>query len=489
VNDLSIAITSFKRPAFLKRSIQSCIAAGITRISVFAMESDWDIYNIVDQFNHNSELELSFESMPFDLGCNELWLQAVYRVATKNVIVLHDDDVLLPEFGVVYRETIAPELSKKAGFASWRGHVLNEKGEVRPVEYFDGATGIYPSTKLAAIVARPGRFSLSPVVSVFDRTVLIAALKEAEQCLTAPESYLHSGMLLGTEILAYLRHCGAFRHWLYVDRVLSHYGSHGGSGTVQAEQSRNTLPLTRGYDIARKHFLDHQNNYPPSNGRLLFVYNDYRPNSGDELRRMARAMETWRFHFDQGTMLEFNSPNRVFDRTSADLDDPRPVPYIRDMIERGMKFAQPEDGVVIANRDICLTTQAADRIKASLAAHGVCLATRRSLVPQHGRQYRSVLNAKPDGGIDLVAFTPEWWQQNGDKLPDFCLGRSCWDEVLSVIAGSGAWLDDVIYHEPHESFWRQNYHTNPAQLHNRRLAGEFYRAHGMNEEARKTDGE
>lgn len=479
MNSLTVCITNFKRPTFLARAIKSCVTAGIQRVAVFSMEPDAQVLEVIRRAK-TLPIHFSFDSLPVDLGCQETWLQAVYRANTERVIVLHDDDMLAPEFGAAYRDIIGPVLdSGKAGFASWRGHIINERNQVAATEYFKSPTGIFQSTEIERVVMTPGRLSLSPVVSVFNRTILLNALKECVSALVGDESHLHPGMTLGTEILAYLRHCSHFKTWLYVDQVLSFYGSHGGSGTIKAQQSGGLTKLTVGYDFARNYFVSHRDK-DFSEPRLLFVFSEYRKNGIDEQRRCDNASTTWQFHFNQGTLLSFPVLNADLPRTSAHLGDSRPVPYVKDLIDYGIQFAMADDIVVIANRDICLTTVAPERIEEGVKrGKGFTAAIRRnwSQMPA-GRLRRTVLNCKPDGGFDLFAMTPAWWAAHRDKMPDMLLGREAWDTVLRNIAedlaGKDAYVDDATYHEYHHSFWLREKMTNPGQIHNRKLAREFF---------------
>lgn len=496
MNSLTVCITNFKRSAFLHRAIASCVRAGITRIAVFSMEPDKKVLEVIKKAKEMPSLHLTFHSLPVDLGCQETWLQAVYRAETERVIVLHDDDMLAPEFGRAYLDIIKPVLDRgDAGFASWRGHIINERNSISPVEYYKGATAIYPSSELEQIVMRPARLSLSPVVSVFNRTVLIDALKSAIAVLVGDESHLHPGMTLGTEILAYLRHCSQFNNWLYVDKVLSWYGSHDGSGTIKAQQSGNLSKLTVGYDFARNSWSSSwpgdQSFYKcrdfSSDPQLLFVFNEYRKNGIEEQRRCDNASLTWQFHFNQGTLLSFPVRDTDLPRSSTELGDSRPVPYVKDLIDYGIRFATQDDIVVLANRDICLTTVAPERITEGVKrGKGFTAAIRRDW-PQAppGLLRRTVMNCKPDGGFDLFAMTPDWWSRHRDKMPDMLLGREAWDTVLRFMAeddaGKSVYVDDVTYHEFHRSFWFKEKLTNPGQIHNRKLAREFFTKRNRND--------
>ncbi len=484
--DLTVAITSFKRSKHLDRALGSA-AAVAGHIVVATMEPDKEVDLVLARWQACLGRRLKVVRLATDLGCNELWLQAVYHSPTERVIVLHDDDFLDPKLKGVYERYIAPFLDSGGGFASWRGHVVWDNGERRAIEWFDGPSRTLSTRAMEDFVGKRERLSLSPVVSVLRRSVLLDALKEAQQCLTAPECLLRPGMLLGTEILAYLRHCSGFDSWLYVDEVLSFYGAHDGSGTVQAEKSSNLQPLIAGYDFARNHYYQHRLNPPALQPRLLLVSSEYVAADADEARRIAVAHATWDFHFNHGAMLDFPVSLSELYRSSARFGDLRPVPYFKDLVAYAIRLARPEDVIVYANRDICLTVMAVDRILAGVErGGGITVATRRDWAgTQPTGLRRTVLNCKPDGGFDLFAFTLEWWRRNSSKMPDMLVGREAWDTVFRTVAeeigaGAAVYSDDVCYHENHMSFWITERFTNGGQLYNRKLALQFFKERPSN---------
>lgn len=475
ITDLSVCITNFKRPKYLDRCLQSVVNTGIKNIVVATMEPDQEVRDVLARYPITTVAELDD-----DMGCHECWMQAAYRSPTKRMILLHDDDVLMPELGKVYEDHIRGTLdSGNVGFASWRAHLLHDDGKIQPTEWFHGKPGVQSSGVVRDFLLKLGRLSLSPIISIFNRDVLLGALKEGGAELYKHEACLHHpGMLLGTEIVAYLRHAARFPRWLYVDKVLSMYGCCDSSGTVKAQKTGDLKHLTDGYDKARRYFMSGGAETPVHEPRIIFTYDSVEPLDEDERRRFDYAMSTWKFHFNSGDMLEF--PTRVgqWSRSSADMGDTRPAPFFKDIINHGMAAALPEDVVVYCNRDIFLTSHAPERILAGVGKHGVMVAWRRNLKPKPGKIYKHVTNAKKDGGVDLIAFTPKWWAEHGKDMPDMLIGREGYDWVLRILAeekhGKDIYQDDIIGHEPHESFWKKNKKTNPGQQHNRALAKVFF---------------
>lgn len=477
IEDLSVCVTSFGRARYLDRALQSVLKTGIQNIVVSTSEPDRDVEQVLakPEYKHVVVSRLSD-----DLGCHHSWLDAAYHCRTKRLIVLHDDDVLVPELGQTYTNLIKPVMDRgEAQFCSWRAHLLHDKGKIQPTEWFKGPTRQLSSGYLRDILLRKGRLSLSPIISIFDRDTLIYALKEGGQYLYQHEECLYRpGMLLGTEIIAYLRHCANMPKWMYVDQVLSYYGCCDTSGTVAAEKSGNLRPLTLGYDRARIYFMSGEFEKARPEPKIIFLYDDVDPLDANEKRRFDYARSTWQFHFGQGQVMEFPTHVRQWDRSSRDMGDPRPVPYLKDVLDYGCKYARPEDVIVYCNKDAFLTTHAPERIIESVNRNGMAVAWRRNLNPSPGRMYKDVTNAKRDGGADLIAITPAWWGEHSKNYPDMLIGRECFDWVIRIMAeelhGKSIYVDNVVGHIPHESFWKKNKKTNPGQIHNRSLAKIFF---------------
>ena len=468
-----MCITSFKRPELLKRTLKSVRDSGLKRALVFSMCPDLAVILAMEEYP-----EIEFYSLPADLGCNELWLQTAYRSETERIIILHDDDVLREGLAAEYDRTIAPAIDAGTGFASWRAHILDENGNIRAVEYFNGPLGIHPSSAIRDVVLKRGRLSLSPIISVFDRQTLIGAVKEAGEVLPK----LRKGMTLGTEIMVYLRHCARFEKWLYVDKVLSLYGSHLGSGTVQAERSGNIKPLTRGYDVARDHFERYPEGPIIQKPRILFVSAPFDTENKDELRRFTTARKTWEAHFNTGAILDFPMCNPP--RSSADVGDGRFIPYLRDLLDYGVARAMPEDIVAYANLDLCLAGNGVAQIVTTIqSSGGVCAAWRRSQKTRNGQLLSTVRSCPKDGGIDLVAVTPAWWKEHRDNLPDMFVAGNFWDYCFRVYAEQTTkglcYMDDGTYHEPHAGMMDRVGVQNPVQQHNLRLAKKFFKERNM----------
>lgn len=474
MDSVTVCITAFKRPELLRRALQSVRDSGMKRVLVFAMCPDLQTALVMDEFP-----EAKFYSLPVDLGCNELWLQAAYRAETDRILILHDDDVLKSGLASQQLEECEEFLgNEEIRFVSWRAHVLHEDGSIRPVEYFKGPTRVLDSEALKEVLLQRGRLSLSPIISIFHRKTLIGAVKESGEVLPK----LRKGMTLGTEILVYLRHCAAFKYWLYIDKVLSLYGSHPGSGTVQAEQSGNIKPLTRGYDVARDHFERHPDGPVVQPPRILMVTAPFEIKDEGELRRCASARKTWEQHFNTGAILDF--PCGTFGRSSLDVGDGRAIPYLRDLLDYGVSRAMPEDVVAYSNLDLSMTAYAPQFIHSTIRnSGGVCCAWRRTAKTKIGGVRSTVRSMPKDGGIDLVAVTPKWWKEHREKIPDMFVAGNFWDYCFRVYAekltAGKCYMDDGTFHEAHPGMMERVGVANPVQQHNLKLAKQFFKDHEM----------
>lgn len=497
LDSLTAAVTNWQRPAHLDRCLASIRAAGFRRVAIASAEPSEEVLAVIEK-HRDGYLSYDVHVVESDCGCNDLWLRAALFSRTKRIVLIHDDDCIAPQFGQVYEALIAPELDRDPKmFASWRASLLFEDGGEKHTEYFHGPTRILPSSEIARVVSTKGRLSLSPIISILDRDVVIRAAKESEQTLLHNDCLYRQGMLLGTEIVAYLRQVRSYPRWLYVDQILSRYGSHEGSGTVAAEQNRAISILAKGYDVARRQCTMPA---PSPKPKILFVYFDNVTSDVDELTRNRIARHSWDFHFSQGDMIEVPVRLDQLKRSSGPaLGDTRDLPFIKDLFDIGCAMALPEDIVVYCNRDIILSTSADNRIIAGVArGKGATCCQRRRVIPKPGRLYRDFANCKTDGGFDVFAVSPGWWAKNQDKMPDQIAGRECWDTCFRVLveehiegrrqptvtitdeqwARTSAYTDHVAGHKQHESNWIVERLTSPGNLHNRALGRAFFAERG-----------
>jgi hypothetical protein len=405
---------------------------------------------------------------------------------------------LAPGFGAAYESKIAPRLDETGvGMASWYAHFIDPDGSRSPCEEWRfGATGVKPSKELILRIAQGGRCSMSPILAIFDRETTIHACKEAAETLGShPDCLQRPGMLLGTELVVYIRNAERAPSWLYVDEVLSLYGRHPESGSIRALNTPGGLDrIVRGYDRARQLALNGKPP-PPPRPKIILVTSKRTSPARDASRRLTTALSSRRFLFEEFDAIELTIPMRRFKRSLAEF------PYVRDLFDVGVSHAMPEDVVFYCNDDVGLTIEAPRRIYAGVERGlGATACPRRRYDNPHNHPLvRSVKNCECDGGMDGFAVTPAWWAANREKFPDMIIGREWWDAIFGFVieeaAGEGphvnglpspeiwwsskAYTDDVVWHEPHPASWYalRAVKSDPG-YYNRALALEFMEARG-----------
>lgn len=493
LDNLTVCITSWRRAAHLDRAIGSCRAAGIRRLAIAAVEHGRAENDVVAK-HRNGWLSFDVASFNEDIGCNNTWMQAAYQARTERIIILHDDDVLLPAFGSHYEGIIAPILdSNQAQFATWEAQLMYDDGSAKPCRFWNKDSGVRDAVDLLEVVARFGRLSLSPILSVLDRTTVIHACKEAAANLTTNTSLERPGMLLGTEILVYLRHVTAFKRWFYLSTVLAGYGAHAGSGTVKAQQGGYEKLLTDGYDLARRQGFKAP---PPAESyapQIILTWSSMKAKDINEAARFGYARRSWEWLMSTGQF----GPCPVNDAEAP--PDIEGLPYVNDVFNTGARMAMQEDIVLYVNMDNGLTSHTYDRITAAMVyGNGACACPRRNLRPAFGRLYHSVRNCRTTGGYDAFAFTPEWWRGARSLVPKLVLAREAWDTVIRIQMHEGAMreritsaefvndfmkspacCDDVCYHTEHFSRWQVDRQNLPGNLHNLAAARAYFLERGI----------
>lgn len=445
-DDLTVCVTTYKRPEKLARCLASIEAAGIKNVVV----------------SHGDEYG-------GDIGCNSTWMLAAYRATTKRVVLLHDDDSLDPGFGEAYDGLIGPAMDRReAGFVSWNANLRYDDGTTKPCPFWEGPSTLMPAHNLLKVVGKKGTLSLSPIVSVLNRAILIRACKEAGEHLRANASLERPGMLLGTEIVVYMRHIQAFKRWLYLDKVLSYYGAGPESGTIKHQKAGTEGTIIEGYDLARDLGLSKPSEPTP---RILLLHSEYEPQEVEAHRRHKVAKDSWGWHFGNADVIDL--PFRQVG-----------LPKIKAMLDHACKYALSEDIILYVNADVGLTTHAPERILAGVArGNGVTCCITRDLQSGWSTAHRkSVANFKAPGGHDAFAMTPAWWKAHRDNMPDFFIGREGWDNVLCHIAEEWApgrsKTDDAIWHTPHDAKWKAD-RESLESTHNRELAVAYSKKMGL----------
>jgi glycosyltransferase involved in cell wall biosynthesis len=486
--ELSVVVTNFQRPEKLNRCLDSLVNAGVLRVVVSTTAPTSEVFEVIQKFKSRFR-EFQIVSTKDDLGCNENWLRGVYYARTPYVLILHDDDFLMPRFGEVFKRTMLPQLNRGVGFASWRGKSVTDEGVERDENYFSGPTTVHASGAVSKLLLEPGRLTISPVLSVFRRTDCIRILKESSVSLTHPDCFTRPTMMVGNDLLLYLRHAEKYSSWLYVDEVLTCFGKWSDSETVKAFRKKKN-PLVVAYDFARDVFKKTRGPAVKLPRRLIHVYSDYAAKDPGAIRRHNYALKTWEHQYEvEGNMIPLPLQDENFARSSKDLGDSKAAPFVKDIIEAGMLVAAPGDRVVMTNRDTCLVRDTTERLlKTDLDAVYAVRQDFFNPISETAAVMKNISHGHLHCGADLVSISPEWWSKWKSWIPDLVLSYEAWDLMVREIfaetqPGQNPQMTEMVYHEYHETFWGDpaNRYTHPVQIYCLRAAKNFYHSRGLDQ--------
>jgi len=200
-------------------------------------------------------------------------------------------------------------------------------------------------------------------------------------------------------------------------------------------------------------------------------------------QRCGRARASWR------ELPWIQAPfGPVYPRDARQIGDFRDLPYLRDVLECGLRAASDSDIVVLTNADTYLLPAIDRLVRDQLRCQVMTCGIRRDVAPDSlipGVQADRRFQVLPrHAGRDLVAFRAGWLRHNFDRVPDFLLGSGEWDSWaanLAKILAAATPIDwqfdpkveigEAILHESHEVMW--NCDDSPSLQWNRRLNAAF----------------
>jgi len=479
--ELTVVVTTFRRSERLRKCLQSLVDAGVERVVVTGSGYTSKDGKVIEEFKPKFP-DFSVTYIEHDLGNNECWLRGVTRARTRFVNVLHDDDWHDREFGEAYAKEIYPQLARGVGFATWRGKVVSDIGEVDDsVGCLLGSTRVAGSGVVTKTILGPVT-SPSPVISVFRRDIVIRALREAEMCLHDRKHFSRHNMLVGNDLLMMLRSAEACDSWFFLDKILTNHGGHFGSETAKHQTPKKLKKLIGMYDATRDHFRRNRAGAIKLPPKFFHVYTQYEPKEKEAKRRIAFAKASWDSHlYSNGQVYPVPYAEGRGRTSRKEIGDVRDLPFIRDMLDAAAEFALEDDVIFLSNDDTVFVEGFVERMLAEInQGANSFYAWRRNFFHKLKWPMKDIRQGFEDGGVDLIAFKKETWLKYRTVLPDFICGAECWDFAARVlipeINGGRPGLHDGIYHEYHNPVWRQPKirTTNPAQVYCRNLARNFF---------------
>lgn len=201
-------------------------------------------------------------------------------------------------------------------------------------------------------------------------------------------------------------------------------------------------------------------------------------NAGEKIRTHA-ARASWARAYKTGDWVQCEVVEKSLRRNACTvLNDPRPLPFIRDIFDRAIEtsHAAPEDIIVFTNDDIGM----AEEIGPVIEDVKTGWASRKDFASIPRRVTREVLVKGADHpGVDLVFFPVYLWTDIRDMFPDMLLATERWDLVMRSVLKTigGTEVRNVIAHGLHMAYWTR-YSGNPSAEYNCKLYDEYCAKHG-----------
>lgn len=220
----SVLITNHKRPDFLERCIASCKYAGVE--SLVIQSTSASKASAVGKLHRKAEKEFPEAKSLLDLtdpGNNRAWIAGVEACPREWVVILHDDDILLPDFKSLFEYS-----DETANFFLWDAVTLDSEGRRQPFRaapHLDA--GLNPSWRLTYPLLHRSFLTFSPVSGCFRKEFLLYALNTFERDFANhKELWMSPTMVIGNDLLIWLlamQHCPNF---FYIRNALNGFGCH-----------------------------------------------------------------------------------------------------------------------------------------------------------------------------------------------------------------------------------------------------------------------
>lgn len=206
-------------------------------------------------------------------------------------------------------------------------------------------------------------------------------------------------------------------------------------------------------------------------------------------RVKGRAISEWATKFDRsaGQIVVWNRGSseligQFVDSHTAtqNLNDPRDLCRLRQLLTLARLQSERIDDIVMwMNDDTDITPAGIDILREQTLIYGAT----------------SIRRDDQHMGREVFAFTWGWLQNHMEEIPDFYVGAPCFDLCLAAIIRLHRGIvttrenittdffpceisQRVVIHEDHQSAWTK-FEQAPANVHNRRLAKEWFVSNGM----------
>ena len=251
----SVVITNHKRVDFLESCMASVQAAGVQNVVIVSTGANPKTRQL---HRRAKKMFRNFTSIIHgnDPGNNQAWLEGVAAVKTDWAVILHDDDILTPEFEQVF--SLNPT---EADFFLWDARMIGH-GQITGGHAHVTAPhlkeGIHPSWRLTYPLFYNAYLTFSPVSGMFRRDFLVHALSRFEERYGQDEALRHSPtMIVGNDLYLWLLAIRDLSRFRYIKSQLNGFGCHYGSISYQdhLQRQQGQGKLLAMYNRVREGFL------------------------------------------------------------------------------------------------------------------------------------------------------------------------------------------------------------------------------------------
>ena len=241
-NDLTVVITTHNRIAKLRDAYRSCLDAGVKHIVI--TETGYGADVMWSEFPKSAIIKNETDES------NKAWLAGVREAKTKWCHILHDDDLLMPDF---FKHT---EEVKHDSFILMNARYHLDIGTTNAI-----CAGPYTSEgaqdtgMLREFLLNNSNLAISPVRGVFKTSDLIRWLSEAGERLPKSCEY-RPGFLVGNDLWIYLCAANTYSSFYSIMQCPVSLGSWDQSTTINAIAEDKAFKLLSIYNEARKVFTE-----------------------------------------------------------------------------------------------------------------------------------------------------------------------------------------------------------------------------------------
>jgi hypothetical protein len=214
--------------------------------------------------------------------------------------------------------------------------------------------------------------------------------------------------------------------------------------------------------------------------RIIHAWNDYPYRQFDAQGRHEVAKRSWEEEYKRGRWIPCPVHDSQLTRNAQSIGEPKPLPFVNDIIEAAASQAQPDDYICLTNDDTIFVHGLTDLIldgPMQWSSRWEHVMVKEPLTPQTIQK-----NAWKHVGADIFVFTKRWWLEVHSEFPDMILAREAWDLVLRTLISLKGGQESIALcaHIIHQPEWHSPEHRESvSNLFNRDAARGFFRNHNM----------